>query len=259
MNLLDNGNFDNLTEWTTTGELIRDDGYYRNGSIKLDNSEYVRQQVSLSEDHLYSCHFFWKPTTGATLTVSYGSIEQTFSGVVGQWQESVFQFALTAPGDDSIQFVAVDASVYVDAVTLVDNLPLTRARIASQVARRLGDLATDAGISTVASATGVNGDYTDAIDEALRSVSSVDMYATPDVTRVTSSQVNDVMEAAYMAALQNIRASYALQTDVTLGPRRESRSQIAASIDAMLGSGGGGGANKRIAISALNRSGGWER
>lgn len=259
MNLLENGSFDNLTEWTTTGELVRDDGYYRNGSIKLDSGEYASQQVSLSEDHLYSAHFFWKPAMGATLTVSYGAIEQTFSGVINQWQEAIFQFALTSPGDDSIRFLAVGAAVYVDAVSLVDNLPISRSRIASQVARRLGQLATDANISTVASATGVNGDYTDAIDEALRGVSAVDMYSTPDVTRVTSSQINDVIEAAYMSALQNIRASYALQTDVTLGPRRENRSQIGASIDAMLGSGGGGGANKRIAISTLNRAGGWER
>jgi hypothetical protein len=87
-------------------------------------------------------------------------------------------------------------------------------------------------------------------------VGAVARWGDPDVTAVIAAKANDTLEAAVTAMLQGLRTRYALQTDVSLGPRRESRSQIAQSLDSLLS---GSGADRRIKIARLNRFGGWRR
>ena len=108
----------------------------------------------------------------------------------------------------------------------------------------------------MASATGPEGDYSAAIDEALRSVSAKTRWGDPDVTMVMGDQVNMVLEGAKAATLQRLRNKYALDVDVSLGPRSESRSQIAKSLDGMLA--GGGGGDRRVSMGRLNHAD-WRR
>lgn len=263
INLLLNGGFDgNLNEWTG-GTIVRSLGYPRLGCVQLDDGESISQQVSVSADTLYTLHFFYQLSPGASLVVRYGSIEQAFQGFEGDWQEGTMIFALDVGANESVTFEADDGTVYVDSVALgLGGLPISRDEIAVRLERRLGGLATDAGLSMTPSSAGPQGDYSEAIDEALRAVGAMSRYGDPDVTKVEASQVNDLIESAQAAMLQVVRASYALETDVTLGPRRESRSQIAASIDAMLGGGGGGkgggGGNRRVGQGRIGY-GDWPR
>lgn len=261
MNILYNGAFDgNLNWWTGAGTISRSLGYPRLGCVQLAAGQSIGQQAGLSSDALYTVHFFFRPAAGASLTVTFGSVTQTFAGVTDAWNEARMIFSLDSGQSDDLEFSASVGTVYVDSVSLIaGSLPIIRSEIATNLSSRLGDLATDAAISTTASGDKPDGDYSAAIDEALRAIGAVDIYGTHDVTGVEPSQVNDLIESAYTSMLQILRASYALQTDVTLGPRRESRSQIAASIDAMLGGGGSGGGNKRISVGNLARAGGWER
>ena len=169
-------------------------------------------------------------------------------------------FALDTGVNGSLTLSASGGTVYVDTVALlVGGLPMTRGEIAAKLAQRLGALATDAGFSTQPSASGPNGDYSNAIDEALRSVDADNRWDDPDVTDLEADQVNAVLEAAQTAMLQQLRSTYALETDVSLGPRKENRSQIAASLDAMLGAGSGGGSGNRRVSQGRLEYGEWGR
>lgn len=259
-NLLENGGFDgnlDAEEWTGTGVIARSLGYPRLGCCELSAGAFIRQDRNISEDQLHSLHFFYRPAAGATLTVSYAGVEQVFVSVLADaWHEGILAFALDQSANDYVTFTAAGATVYVDSVTLIGGgLPVSRADIAQAVAARIADLASDAGLVYTPNADGPDGDYSRAIDEALRAVGAVTRYGDPDVTQLLSNQINDVIESTQTAVLQRLRSRYALVTDVSLGPRRESRSQIAGSIDAMLS---GAGADRRIKTARLHH-GDWRR
>lgn len=262
VNLLSNGAFDgNLNEWTGSGIINRALGYPRLGCAQLATGQSISQYVGLSEDQFVTLHFFYRLGAGASLTAGYGAITQSFVGVVDAWQEGYLSFALDVSANDYITFTAVGGTVYVDnAALLSGGLPISRAGIATRIANRLGTLGTDATLSAVATGDKPEGDYSESIDDALRSLAAVDFFGYPDVTRVTPEIVQALLQSGFTSMLQQLRVQYSLETDVTLGPRRESRSQIATSIDALLGGGNSGGsANRQISVGQMSRSGGWER
>ncbi len=259
-NYIQAGGFDgtiNDQYWTGTGTIDRSLGYPRLGCVQLTAGQSLAQTVGLSADQLHTAHLFYRPGDGASLTVTYGSISQTFdAGTASQWNEAVMVFALDASANDALTLSASGGTVYVDSVSLVGGLPVSRGALAVTVAARLGGLATDASLTTTPSASGPNGSYSAAIDEALRSLGAVNSWGDPDITALDYGQVNDATEAAVTALLQTLRSTYALRTDVSLGPRRESFSQIAESIDAMLS---GSGPDRRIKVMPLLRKNGWQR
>ena len=153
-------------------------------------------------------------------------------------------------------FSAAAGAVYVDTVTLMaGGLPKSRAEIAGEVAAQISAIATDAGLSTTPSASGPEGDYSAAIDEALRAVGAMNTWGDPDVTLLGADKVNEVIEQVKVGMLQRVRSKYALEVDVTLGPRSESRSQIASSLDEMLA---GAGGSRRVTMGKLDH-GDWRR
>lgn len=263
MNLVQNGGFDgNLDRWTGDGTIDRTLGYPRLGCAKLTAGQSIESEaVGLAQDQLYTLHYFYRLATGATLTVAYGSVSQQHTSTpLDAWREGVMQFALDAADSDGVSFAASGGTCYVDSVTLlVGGLAIDRATLVSMITARLRSLVTEAGLSGTASSSGPNGDYTTAIDEALRAVGAVNMHGDPDITQLQATQINDVVDSARVVVLQALRADYALKTDVQLGPRRESRSQIAGSIDAMLGGGGSGGAaGGRVSVGNLKHAE-WQR
>lgn len=251
-NLLLNGGFDgNLDRWSGTGTIERSLGYPRPGCAALAaGSALESEAVGLGADQLYTLHYFFRMVSGATLTIRYGDMVQAYTGApLDIWREGTFAFALDTSGNSGVRLEAAGGLAHVDAVALlIGGLPCSRYQLATMVAAQLRGLATSAGLLSGASAAGPNGDYTVAVDEGLRAVGAVNRYGDPDVTQLAPRQINDAVEAAKAAMLQALRADYALKTDVQLGPRRESRSQIAESIDKMLG---GGGANNRPAVARL--------
>jgi len=250
VNILDNGAFhEGLDDWTGTGSVIWSDGYPRSGCAQLDNGEYIEQSESVSQDALYTLHYFYKLSSGATLTVRYGdSISQTHTGApLSVWREGVLPFAVTESANDTVRLEASGATVYVDTIALIaGGLPTSRAEVATRVATELGDFATEQSYSTTASANGPEGDYSIAIDAALRALGAVTIYGDPDVVLVGAAGVNSIIEETTDAMLQRLRRAYALETDVQLGPRRESRSQIVGAIGQQLDKGPGAVAVRRL-------------
>lgn len=264
-NLLSNGGFDgNLYRWTGAGVIDRVNGYPRAGCASLATGQTITSEVvGLGENWMHTVHFFYQLAAGATLTVSYGAVTQTFTGApLGVWREGVLAFALDAGGNSGVAFAASGGACLVDSVTLLAHgLPIRRAEIAAKIASRMTALVTDANLSATASASGPEGDYSAAVDEALRALGAVNGWGDPDVTQLDGTKINDVLDAAQNALLANrLRSSYLLETDVSLGPRRESRSQIAANIGDMLGGGGGGGkgGGGRVTTGKLT-NGDWRR
>ncbi len=254
MNLLHNGAFDGgLDEWTGSGTIDRSLGYPRPACVRLADGQSIRQEASVGPDSLYTLHWFYRLGAGATLTVQYGSVTHVLDGVpVDAWREGVLYFALDESATQDVTFAAAGGTAYLDSVTLLaGGLPITRAHLAQHVAGRLADLATEAALSSTAAGDTPEGDYSAAIDEALRSLGAITRWGDADVTALHASKVNDAVDSATTAMLQRLRARYALQTDVTLGPRSESRSQIAGSIDAMLS---GAGADRRVKVRPLLHS-----
>lgn len=257
MNILQNGGFEgNLYYWTGSGTIERALGYPRLGCAKLTAGQNVSQAVGLSENAPYGLHLFFRPDPGATLTIAYSDFSQGYNGSSGLWNEATALFALSAGGNSSVTLSASGATVYVDSVTLLQGgLITTRAQLASMIASQLSTLASDAGLGRAPSAAGPDGDYSEAIDEALRAMGAVGAHGEPDVTALPLNKINDCVESGRVAMLQRLRAKYALKTDVSLGPRRESYSQIAQSIDGMVS---GAGSNRRV-VSAPLTYGEWPR
>lgn len=256
--MLQNPAFDQgLAEWEGSGAIERSLGYPRPACVALAGGASVSQQVGVSAEALYTLHYFYRLESGAQLVAGYGDATQTHtSAPTDAWREGVLYFAPDVSAQESVTFAAAGGTVYVDAVTLMGGgLPTTRRDLATRIAARLAELATDAGLSSAASGDSPEGDYSAAIDEALRALAATNRWGDPDVTCLAARNVNDVLEAAHGAMLQRLRAKYALQTDVTLGPRSESRSQIAGSIDAMLS---GSGGDRRIKSAPLRHQD-WRR
>lgn len=260
INLLRNGDFSRgLYEWTGTGAISRALGFPRLNCAALDAGESLSQAQGISEQNLYTLHYFYQVATGATLTVGYGAYTNTHTGApLSVWREGVLAFAVDmGEGNDSVSLSTSGGAAYVDTVTLLaGGLAQSRAGIATLVAARMAAIASDQSFSTTPSATGPEGDYTAAIDEALRAVGCMNSWGDPDVTLLVPAQINAVVESARSAMLQKARADYALQTDVTLGPRSESRSQIASSLDEILAGGGQGGG--RVTMARLDH-GEWRK
>lgn len=258
-NLLRNGDFGRgLYEWTGTGTITRTDGYPRLNAARLAAGQSLSQAQGLSEQNLHALHYFFKVPTGATLTVAYGDVTQTQSGTpLDVWREGMLTFAPdVGGGNGSVELSAAGGTAHVDTVTLIGGgLPITRAGIATEVAGRIPELVTAASLSAVASVAGPEGDYSQAIDEALRGLGAISDYGDPDVTRLTSNQINAVIDGARLNLLQRLRSKYALEVDVTLGPRSERRSQVAGSLDAMLS---GGASARRPTMGKLTHSE-WKR
>lgn len=257
MNLLNNGGFEgNLYYWTGSGTIERALGYPRLGCAKLASGQAVSQVIGLGQNQPYGLHLFFRPDPNATLTVTCGSVSQSFNGYSGLWNEASMLFALDSGANSGVTLSASGATVYVDGVGLVvGGLAITRVQLSTMIASQLSTLASDAGLGRTPTSAGPDGDYSDAIDEALRALGAVGAHGEPDVTALALDKINDCVEAGRVAMLQRLRAKYALKTDVSLGPRRESYSQIAQSIDGMVS---GAGSNRRV-VSAPMHNGDWPR
>jgi hypothetical protein len=258
-NLLRNSDFSRgLYEWTGTGTISRTVGYPRLNAARLAVGQSLSQAQGVSEQVLHTLHYFYQVATGATLTVAYGDVTATHTGApLDVWREGVLAFAPeVGGGNESVEISAVGGVCYVDTITLLSGgLPVSRAAVAATVADLIAAFATDASLVTTANADGPEGDYSAAVDEALRAIGAMTQWGDPDVTLVLPGQVNDLMEGVKQAMLQRLRATYALDVDVTLGPRSERRSQIAGSIDEMLA---GAGSDRRIKVGKLTH-GEWRK
>jgi hypothetical protein len=139
------------------------------------------------------------------------------------------------------------------------HVAITRAEIAERIDDKLGRLASDRSLSTALSGALTEGDYTYAIDAALRGVNSIDPETGGvDIRYLDPGSVLTVIDVGVHEMLERLQMDYATETDVSLGPRRESLSQKAATIGAILGSGGASQGSGQVVQRNLRHSHGWE-
>lgn len=263
INQLVNGGFSRgLYLWEGGATIERSLGYPRLNCARLADGQSLSQAVGISPEAYFTLHYFYRLTTGATLTVGYGAVTQEHSGTpLDVWREGILAFSVeTGESNGSVEMSAAGGVAYVDSIALLGGaLPISRGAIASEVAKRIPTLAAEKNLSTAPSADGPEGSYSSAIDEALRANGAVTSWGDVDVTLLAPGNVNDVIEAALKSSLQLLRSMFALDVDVTLGPRSESLSQRAKSLNEMLGDGGGGAGDRRVSMGNLFRAGGWQR
>ena len=268
LNLAVNGGFSRgLYLWAGSGTIERSLGYPRLNCARLAAGQSLGQAVSIGAETYYTLHYFYRLTTGATLTVGYGAITNEHTGApLDVWREGVLAFSAEAGEENgSIVLAAAGGLAYVDSVSLLwGALAKSRAEIAGEVAARIRTLAAEKGLVATPGAGGPEGDYTAAIDEALRANGAMNDWGDVDIGQLSAGNINAAIEGATGAMMELIRTMYALDVDVTLGPRSESRSQISKNLADLIGGGSGGGvagtADRSASSGRLGRdSTGWQR
>jgi hypothetical protein len=270
---LQNGRFlHDLGNWTASNATYSaGDGDDHYGVAVLSaNNGYIEQTFAVPYVRTYTLHTAIKPVSGVLVandliarisdgggnTVVSLSLEATTSNA---WQENSDVVGL-APGTTYTLRLTNNSAlaVRVDDVWLW-HVPITRADIALRANDKLGRLASDRSLSTAASGARTEGDYTYAVDAALRAVGAVDEDGGGvDVRWLDGDHVLTAIDVAVQEMLETLRLDYATETDVSLGPRRESLSQKAAAIGAILGSGGASQGSGRVVQRPLRHSHGWE-
>lgn len=127
-------------------------------------------------------------------------------------------------------------------------MALTRVTLAKMVHDRLGAIATDRSWTWVADGDLTEGDYTYAIDAALRDLELLGSSDEPDISEAGVEQYNTLVEVVERYMLAKAERSLAMKVDLTLGPRREAFSQQAAALREMSKAGG----SKRVVAMRLH-------
>ena len=239
-NLLINGHFDGLAGWTVQGDVVfaAHEGERFLGCAALGPGGVLQQAFGTRSRRRHHLRLAYKGD-GAALTVTLTdgagrTVKTTALAGAADWGEMLWelylplwQYALTVSNTGGVMAYVDEAWVW--------PVVRSRAEIAAAVADALGGLATDAGLSLTAHDTMTEGDYTGAVDEALRAVRAVDEETgLPDVRWLAPDQVDAVERAALQRMLERLQRRYATMVDVAVGPRRESLSQIAAAVGRML-------------------------
>lgn len=106
--------------------------------------------------------------------------------------------------------------------------------LARYVHRSISELARGAAWSTASRADGADtlsqGDYTDAIDSALREQGYVDIDGAPDASLVDALDFETVANSVKQLSLERLQAYYATVVDTVGGPIRIYRSQVAKAL-----------------------------
>lgn len=113
-------------------------------------------------------------------------------------------------------------------------MAVDRDTLARYVHRGISQLARGAAWSTASRSDGsdtlAQGDYTDAIDSALRELGYVDVDGVPDESLVDALDFESLAESVTMKSLERLQAYYATVVDTVGGPIRIYRSQIAKAL-----------------------------
>jgi hypothetical protein len=263
---LTNGRFlMNLDNWTATDATYSaGDGDEQYGVAVLAAGGFITQDFTVPYARTYTLQVAVKPV-GDVLAANdlQAVIIDDDSGTVvavslegataDTWQTNTDLLGL-APGNTYTLKLLNNAAipVRIDDVWLWF-VPQTRAQIAAQVHARLGQLATDYSLSVTPAGALTEGSYTYAIDAALRSMGALNVEtAEPDVRYLDPNDIATVIDLVESEMLKRVQRSAVTETDVSLGPRSESRSQKAAMIGSLVSGSGGGGAS-RVVMRPLRR------
>lgn len=258
-NYLDNGKFlDDVDHWTVSGaSYLASDGSDHFGIAVLEaaGNEYIEQEFVVPRTRLYTLHIAVKELVTALAagdldieiydsdSVLVTTLQPTANAAT--WTDYSTTVGLVAGENYKIKIINADATahtndIYVDDIWLWD-VAISRSSVAAIVHDRLGALATDKSLSTAASGSLTEGDYTYAIDSALRRLGAIEPEgAVPDVRYLDISEVEDLIGLVITVMLEQLQIEYSSEVDISVGPRRESLSQISKAIGGLLGGSGGG-------------------
>lgn len=244
-NHLSNGRFThNLDQWTLSGaEYSAGDGDDHYGVAVLSTGgDYIEQTFAISRIRTFSIHLSLKAVGGdlsstqCQLVITDGSgntvITEDLTGTADIWTENNISVGL-APGTTyTLKIINNTATgdVKVDDVWLWF-VPLTRAEIAARVDEKLGRLADDRSLSTTASGSKTEGDYTYSVDAGLRSIGAINPETgLPDVRYLGQESIQTALDYVEKEILEQLQRDYAVEVDISVGQRRESLSQIGKAV-----------------------------
>lgn len=259
-NHLANGRFlHNLSNWDALAAAYSaGDGDAHYGVALVADGGEIEQSFAVPYARVYRLHVALKPTgdvTGSQVVASIvdgdGEAVTTvaLAASAETWTEVEAAVGL-APGTTYVLTLlnASGADVKFDDVWLWF-VPATRAEIAARVAAKLGQLATDRSLSATAVGSLTEGDYTYAIDAGLRDAGAINPETgLPDVRYVDPALVSGVLDAVEQEMLERLTRDYATITDLTVGPRREARSQTAKLLQETVNARGGA----KVQVRALH-------
>ena len=242
---LANGRFlHNLDGWAAAAGAAYSagDGDDHYGVAVLPTGGQISQPFVVDEYRAFTLHLSAKADDASATPGSVtASVADGSGNAVGTWNLSAAADAWT---EQTIQIGLAEGATYTLTLANVSHttdiklddiwlwwLPITRAAVAAQVARVLGALATDAGLSTTPSGELTEGDYTDAIDTGLREIGAINPVTDlPDIRQLETRQINDLLAATERAVLGRLQRYYATLVDTKEGPLEQKLSQIAAAV-----------------------------
>ena len=266
-NELSNGRFTHdLNGWTVSGaEYSAGDGDDHYGVAVLETGEYIEQDFAVERIRAHTFHIDIKPT-GSDLSGSEAQVvvedgdgnvvfSRDLSGTADTWTENEWEAGLASGTNYTVRVInnSFGASVKIDDIWIWD-IPISRSELATRIHAKLGRLATERSLSTSASGAKTEGDYTCPIDDALRDLGAINPETgDPDARYVEPEEVSTLLDLVRTEALEFLKAEYSVEVDIGVGPRKESRSQIASSIDDIIGGKDGGGGPGRVVERKLKR------
>lgn len=261
-----NGRFlQNLDSWTISGATyLASDGEDHYGLAVLPTGGgYIEQTFNVPEARSYSFHIAVK-AVGVALTAGQATAriqdgdgntvvtQSLVAGTADTWVETTTALGL-APGTTyTLRLTNVSAAgeVRIDDVWLWW-VPLSRTELAARVHAKLDRLATGASFSTTPSGSLTEGSYTYAVDAGLRGVGAINPETDlPDPRWLETSSVDMALDEIEREMLERLQRYYVTAVDTAVGSRRESLSQIGATLKALASKSGGGG---RVIVRKLAR------
>lgn len=235
--------------WTLSGNAayIASQGNNELGAASLpDAASAISQQftVTVSRPQMVDIYLKGVGSGNVSLTITDGDGSTVYSSsltVTASWANALGARVGLPQGTYTLTLTYSDVACYVDDVSVAWVIK-TRAELASEAANLLGDLASsDAGYSTTPSGSNTEGDYTQAVDAALRAVGAVDSAGRPDVRELTDDNVDACIDEVQRYMLHKLHRYYARNaTDFTLEGRTEHYHQRTAAIENLLGIAVGG-------------------
>ena len=250
-NHITNGRFENSADgWTLSdrADYRASDGDDHHGMVNLRWNHYMEQQFSIAGARLETIHVALKSSTALSGANAFalrimdgaGNIVSTYNPdvpYVDQWTVVTHDVGLTSGTTYTLRITNIQPiPVMVDDVWIWD-LAITRRQLAMRVHEKLGGLtSSDVTLSYAASANKPEGDYTSAIDVALREIGAIHPATQlPDIRAADIFDVDLLLDSTEREMLERIENEYITKVDLSVGPHRESFSQVASALRARIG------------------------
>lgn len=261
---LNNGRFEHsLDQWTASSAVYSaGDGDDHYGTAVLSVSGYIEQTFTVIKTRVYSIHLAVK-AIGASLSSAQCQLIikdgngntvsiQNLTGTADTWTDNDITLGLASGTTYTFKVInnAASGIVRIDDVWLWF-VPMTRAVLAARTHAKLGRLATERSLSVTASGSLTEGSYTYAIDAALRAMGAINPETgLVDVRYLDASNVQTALDFVEREMIEQLQKDYAVETDIRVGQRSESRSQIAKILGDMNANQSGGG---KVVMRRLHR------